>query len=241
MIINLLDITLITDLINFLFINEHNKLNWTSISLIISGSFLLISFFANRKREKYFFEEAASTEKKLLEQSLELQQKISDEKIHADIISQARIKWIQDVRETTSNVFSLYYQCCTVEDKNLRTELSGKYSAEVLKLRLFFAILEYQDEENINFNQISSHDEPDKYLKDIQTKYPDDPSSKALKLLKNLDSNEGKNIYMVELINELARSRAFTNQNYMSSLFSELVVAVSIYLKIDWEKSKKII
>ncbi|MDR7697749.1 hypothetical protein [Lactococcus lactis] len=241
MIINLLDITLITDLINFLFINEHNKLNWTSISLIISGSFLLISFFANRKREKYFFEEAASTEKKLLEQSLELQQKISDEKIHADIISQARIKWIQDVRETTSNVFSLYYQCCTVEDKNLRTELSGKYSAEVLKLRLFFATLEYQDEENINFNQISSHDEPDKYLKDIQTKYPDDPSSKALKLLKNLDSNEGKNIYMVELINELARSRAFTNQNYMSSLFSELVVAVSIYLKIDWEKSKKII
>lgn len=241
MIINLLDITLITDLINFLFINEHNKLNWTSISLIISGSFLLISFFANRKREKYFFEEAASTEKKLLEQSLELQQKISDEKIHADIISQARIKWIQDVRETTSNVFSLYYQCCTVEDKNLRTELSGKYSAEVLKLRLFFATLEYQDEENINFNQISSHDEPDKYLKDIQTKYPDDPSSKALKLLKNLDSNEGKNIYMVELINELARSRAFTNQNYMSSLFSELVVAVSIYLKIDWEESKKII
>uniref|UniRef100_UPI0034DD4B22 hypothetical protein n=1 Tax=Lactococcus sp. TaxID=44273 RepID=UPI0034DD4B22 len=241
MIINLLDITLITDLINFLFINEHNKLNWTSISLIISGSFLLISFFANRKREKYFFEEAASTEKKLLEQSLELQQKISDEKIHADIISQARIKWIQDVRETTSNVFSLYYQCCTVEDKNLRTELSGKYSAEVLKLRLFFATLEYQDDENINFNQISSHDEPDKYLKDIQTNYPDDPSSKALKLLKNLDSNEGKNIYMVELINELARSRAFTNQNYMSSLFSELVVAVSIYLKIDWEKSKKII
>lgn len=241
MIINLLDITLITDLINFLFINEHNKLNWTSISLIISGSFLLISFFANRKREKYFFEEAASTEKKLLEQSLELQQKISDEKIHADIISQARIKWIQDVRETTSNVFSLYYQCCTVEDKNLRTELSGKYSAEVLKLRLFFATLEYQDEKNINFNQISSHDEPDKYLKDIQTNYPDDPSSKALKLLKNLDSNEGKNIYMVELINELARSRAFINQNYMSSLFSELVVAVSIYLKIDWEKSKKII
>ncbi|MCQ4972476.1 hypothetical protein [Lactococcus lactis] len=240
MILNLLDITLITDLINFLFINEHNKLNWTSISLIISGSFLLISFFANRKREKYFFEEAASTEKKLLEKSLELQQKISDEKIHADIISQARIKWIQDVRETTSNVFSLYYQCCTVEDKNLRTELSGKYSAEVLKLRLFFATLEYQDEKNINFNQISSHDEPDKYLKDIQTNYPDDPSSKALKLLKNLDSNEGKNIYMVELINELERQRAFTNKKYMSSLFSELVVAVSIYLKIDWEQSKKI-
>ena len=49
-----------------------------------------------------------------------------------------------------------------------------------------------------------------------------------------------KNIYMVELINELERQRAFTNKKYMSSLFSELVVAVSIYLKIDWEQSKKI-
>lgn len=45
---------------------------------------------------------------------------------------------------------------------------------------------------------------------------------------------------MVELINELERQRAFTNKKYMSSLFSELVVAVSIYLKIDWEQSKKI-
>lgn len=115
--------------------------------------------------------------------------------------------------------FSLYYQCYTVEDEKLRTELSGKYSAEVLKLRLSFATLEYKDEQNINFNQISSHDKPDEYLKDIQVNYPDDPSSKALKLLKNVDSNEGKNIYMVELINELERQRAFTRKIYVKFIF----------------------
>lgn len=80
--------------LRFLFVNEYGRLNWVGISAI--G--VLISYGINSKFNR--------------------------DKLKADIVSQARIKWIQEVRELTSEYIVAAYNVIHVLSPNYNTTFS---------------------------------------------------------------------------------------------------------------------
>ncbi|MCC4310738.1 hypothetical protein [Carnobacterium maltaromaticum] len=88
-----------------IFLNNAGEFQWLSISAI--GSFvgvLIATFFSLRSNKK-----TINNQKTVNEESLKMQRELNEKNIEANIISKARIEWIQSVRNDVAEYIAVIY------------------------------------------------------------------------------------------------------------------------------------
>nr|WP_295683791.1 hypothetical protein [uncultured Lachnoclostridium sp.] len=78
------------------------------------------------------------TTKKINESNSKLQEKWNQKNIDASLIANARIEWIQKVRNTTAELVALYFEALNVVDKDILLDTVVKAQEKTELLILFF-------------------------------------------------------------------------------------------------------
>lgn len=79
-----------------------------------------------------------SISKKINQNNGELQEKLNQKNIDANLKAKARIEWIQNVRKTSAELISIYYQLLNSTDKKILLETFISSQEKVELLILFF-------------------------------------------------------------------------------------------------------
>lgn len=183
-------------------------------------------------------------------------------KIRADIKAKSRIKWIQEVRELTSELLTSYNNFIVLDDQYFlmgrdiskdpyyNYELS-KINSEIMttsyKLMLYFSPSKKIKGGKLNLkDELSFGDE--KKGEEISKK-----NSQVLGFLYNTKNNSQKNALLCGFIKQLSEctiyssyffefdtdSDVLNNRKIIKDYFFELQNIISIYLKIEWDIAKK--
>ncbi|WP_347921256.1 hypothetical protein ABHF04_03525 [Pediococcus acidilactici] len=207
-----------TYLYQYLFQDANGKFAWTGFTAIIAIITLAINAWDNRRKFK------------------------------ADLISKSRIKWIENVRNTSAELIQSFY-------RNDSQEVT-KYG---VLLRLYFA--------NDNSNVSKSNESKDNItLGEVTTKSRVEYTNnkKVIDILINKNNNTGKNSYLnnyMSTVIPLITSRVKPSKPYkmirilengttgteevetaeqMCGLYiSNICEIIRIYLKIEWDRAKK--
>ena len=152
----------------------------TLVPAILSLVNLYLTYKINEKinaSDKEFQKEINDKNNKLQEEindnNNKFQEKLNQKNIDANLKSKARIKWIQDVRNTSSELLSIYYRLLNSTDKDKLLEIFITSQEKTELLILFFGP-EKQNQEKVKQIDIKSH-----------------------------ESNEGKNDLIVEFLDDL--------------------------------------
>ena len=142
---------------------------------ILSLIGVLISLFLTNKMTSKINEDNNKFQKDFNQTNNQLQEKLNQKNIDADLKAKARIEWIQNVRNTSAELISLYYQLLNSTDKDtlFKTFIDSQAKAELLIL-FFGPEVQKQNQETL----------------------PPTP-------LTRLESNEGKNDSIVEFLSKL--------------------------------------
>ena len=142
---------------------------------ILSFIGVIVSVFLTNKMSKKINEDNNEFQKNFNETNNQLQEKLNQKNIDATLKAKARIEWIQNVRDTSAELISLYYQLLNSTDN---TTLFNTFIAAQEKTELLILFLGPETK------------------KQNQETIP--PIS-----LGSLESNEGKNDLIVEFLSKL--------------------------------------
>ena len=168
----------------------------TLVVAIISLSGVLINIFSTN----YF-------SKKINKNNNELQEKLNQKNIDANLKSKARIEWIQNVRKTSSELISIYYRLLNSTDKN--TLLENFFTAqEKNELLILFFGPEKQNQEMKQQIDIKS-EESNKGKNDLIVNFLDNLNKGFYTYCNNVLKNEKSNLEKIrddrfkEMLNHL--------------------------------------
>lgn len=144
--------------------------------------------------------------KKINQNNNTLQEKLNQKNIDANLRAKARIEWIQNVRKTSAELISLYYELLNITDKDrlLETFISSQEKTELLIL--FFG--------------------PEKQHKELT------PEAS----IESVESNEGKNDLVVEFLSKLNKDFYLYYKKALKDEKSELERIHKRRLSIMFEK-----
>ena len=149
---------------------------WVAIGVaLLSFIGVLINTFFTTRMTKNINENNNKLQENFNQTNSQLQQELNKNNIDANLKAKARIEWIQNVRNTSAELLSLYYQLLNLTDKSVLVETFKDFQEKAELLILFFG----PETEKQNRETISSI------------------------LLESVESNEGKNYLIVEFLSKL--------------------------------------
>lgn len=127
------------------------------------------------------------TTKKINSDNATLQEKWNQKNIDASLIANARIEWIQKVRNTTAELIALYFEALNVVDKNILLETVIKAQEKTELLILFFG----HEEKGINIATVDMCKTENNDNKNIQiVKFLCSLSKKLYRYYESVKTNE---------------------------------------------------
>lgn len=231
-----------------LFFNSNGDFQWQSLTAVSVIASIIFSIMTLIKQNK----------------TLKLQEKLSKDKISADVKSKSRIIWIQDVRGLTAELLTSYNKYFDYDENTHYYDLNktvkdysfnySNYISEIStksnKLMLYFSNADKKDKVKLNLmGELSYKDKNDEEsIKKIKK-----VNEEILKFLYNTDDNSLKNDLLSEFIKQLNTcvknvSHSYTkqsentiekNKEMINGYLSELQNTISIYLKIEWDIAKE--
>lgn len=143
-------------------------LSWGDVAVIVAAIVSVIGVLIN-----LFFTNKVN--KTINKNNNELQEKLNQKNIDANLKAKARIEWIQNVRNTSAELISLYYQLLNSTDKDILFETFIESQKKAELLILFFG----PETQKQSQKKVSST------------------------CIEDLEINEGKNDMIVEFLSDL--------------------------------------
>ncbi len=170
---------------------------WVAIGVaILSLIGVLLNAILTNRMTKKINKDNNKFQENFNQRNNKLQEKLNQKNIDADLRAKARIEWIQNVRHTSAELISLYYQLLNSTDKSTLFKAFIESQAKAELLILFFGpeVQKQNQEVSISSSILSQ------------------------------ESNEGKNDLIVEFLSQLTSdfylyyTKALKNEKFMYNL-----------------------
>lgn len=156
-----------------------SKSDWVVIvCAIISLIGVLTSCFFTNRRAKKINEDNNEFQKSFNQVNNQLMEKLNQKNIDANLKAKARIEWIQNVRNTSAELISLYYQLLnsTDKDKLFETFIASQAKAELLILFFGPEVKKQTQEElsNVSITKLENNEGKNDLIVDFLSKLTSD-------------------------------------------------------------------